>query len=357
MKIVPGGGLPFYGVPYVAVVNAEGVPVWWFREPGGNPMDAKFAGPRSIFWQARGTDGGLVHDLRGRVTRKVNAVDAMTDQHDVQFTPDGGYLVIGARLRDCPRVPSECVDLSRWGGPTQATVLDNEVQKLDRRGRLKWRWSTRNNIAAEEVASWIGSPLALPLVNTDGRRAYDLFHINSVDEDGDGVLVSIRHLDAIVRISKKARKVDWKLGGTPTSRSLEVTGAGSGGNLFGGQHEARFLPDGTISVMDNGSLHWRPPRVLRFRVSGRRAKVIENVSDARTAFSVGIGGATKLPGGNWAVAWGAGSSLISELTSGGRPVFSMTLPDGLLSYRVSTVQAGRVKAADLRAGMDAQYPR
>jgi hypothetical protein len=357
MKLVPGGQLPFWGPPYVIVVNNHGVPVWWYREESGSPMNARLIGKKTISWSIEGRDGVSSRKLDGRAGQAIYADGALTDAHDISRTRDGGYLVIGATQRACPEVPDECVDLSRWGGPAQATVLDNEVQKLDRRGRLVWRWSTRGNVEPEEGAAWVSSRLAQPLVDTGGRQVYDLFHINSVEEDGSGVIFSARHLDAVYRLGANGRRIDWKLGGTRTGKSLALRGAMTGPNVMGGQHDARRQPDGTISVLDNGTLTWRGPRILSFRVSGRSARVVGEVRDTRVPFSVCCGNATRLAGGNWAVAWGGGSSLVSEITRRGRPVIEMAMPDQLFTYRVNAIEPGRLSASDLRAGMDAQYPR
>ena len=357
MKAVVGGGLPFYGLPYVAVADSRGVPVWWYKDPAGLPMNAQFMGSKSIFWNVITEDAGSIRDLDGRVTRTIQASNALTDQHDIQRTSDGGFLVIGAVTRQCPEVPSDCVDLTQWKGPKDATILDNEVQKFDRDGRLEWKWSTRDHISPEEVARWVASPFARPTVNLGGRIVYDLFHVNSVSEDGDGVVISVRHADALYRMTDEGRRIDWKLGGTKTARSLRVKGITAGTKLFGGQHNARVLRDGTVTVFDNGT-HWtRTPRALRFRLSGRTATLLEKVTDKRARLAIGTGSATRLKGGNWAVTWGVGSPFISEVTPSGRPVLTLTIPDGMFSYRIDALEPGLVSAADLRAGMDAQFPR
>ena len=89
-----------------------------------------------------------------------------------------------------------------------------------------------------------------------------MVHMNSVSDDGrGGLVVSFRHADAIFRIRKSDGAIDWKLGGTPTSRSLAVIGddAHAGVNLAG-QHDARVLaklefmnPGG--SVKDRMAIH------------------------------------------------------------------------------------------------------
>src|SRR5205823_12065111 len=99
------------------------------------------------------------------------------------------------------------------------------------------------------------------------RGAWDNVHINSVSVDGDGVVFSARQLDAIYRIERATGAIDWKLGGTRTSRSLRVVGdPGGGPTTFGGQHDVQVLPDGTITVYDNGSKLSRAPRAVRYRI-------------------------------------------------------------------------------------------
>ncbi len=357
-RLAPARKLPVFGEPYIVVINADGVPVWWFREPDGFPVDAKLAPGNRVAWTIfRDGEPYRFRRLDGREVRRAGSLLASTTFHDLQPTRDGGYLAIGEKRRDCPSVPSECVDLSAWGGPSSAIVIDNVIEKIDRRGRLVWSWSTRGNIAPSEAGRWVSHPSIGLREYEDGRWANDLFHVNSVEEDGSGAIISVRHADAVYRIADRGRRVDWKLGGTATSRSLSVKGSSAGGLTFSGQHDARRLADGTVSLMDNGSFEWRGPRALRFRLAGRTATLLEEVSDGRPPFSVCCGNAERLPGGNWVSAWGGGSSIVSENTPSGRPVLSMTFPGGLFPYRVDAVEPGRLKARDLRSGMDAQYPR
>jgi hypothetical protein len=45
-----------------------------------------------------------------------------------------------------------------------------------------------------------------------------------VEPDSDGLILSLRHTDAIYRISRSDGNVVWKLGGTTTAESLTVSG-------------------------------------------------------------------------------------------------------------------------------------
>ncbi len=48
--------------------------------------------------------------------------------------------------------------------------------------------------------------------------------MNSVEPDGDGFIVSFRHMIAVYRIDKATGKVTWKLGGTTRAESLTMIG-------------------------------------------------------------------------------------------------------------------------------------
>jgi hypothetical protein len=357
-RLARGQRLPVFGEPYVAVVNRDGVPVWWFREPDGQPVDAKLAPGKLMAWTIfRDGEPYRFRRLDGSEVRRARSLSATTNFHDLQPTSDGGYLAIGEKRRDCPAVPADCVDLSRWGGPSAAVVIDNVIEKVNRRGRLVWSWSTKDNISPAEVGRWVSHPSIGLREYADGRWANDLFHVNSVEKDGDGAIISVRHADAVYRIGSGGRGISWKLGGTKTPKSLEIRSSAKGGTAFSGQHDARRLPDGTVSLLDNGSFEWRGPRALRFRLKRGTATLVEEVKDSRAAFSVCCGSARRMAGGNWVASWGGGSSIVSEVTAAGRPVLSLVFPGGLFSYRVDPVRPGRLKARDLRAGMDAQSPR
>jgi hypothetical protein len=167
--------------------------------------------------------------------------------------------------------------------------------------------------------------------------------------------VSLRHTDAIYAIDKSSGNVLWKLGGRQTPPSLTIVNEDVPD--FGGQHDVRALPDGTISLYDNGTARGRAPRALRFRVdeNQRTATLIERLSDPDAVDSFCCGSARKLPRGNWVISWG-GLDLVTETTTTGKRVFALHFPL-LMSYRAFPVLPGRLSRGALRVGMDAMHPR
>src|SRR5205085_1925089 len=99
-----------------------------------------------------------------------------------------------------------------------------------------------------------------------------------------------------------------KLGGTTTPESLTIVGDDDHApNHLGGQHDARILPDGTLSLHENGTGLGRPPRAVRFRIDpiARTATLVETVVDPTIPTSLCCGSATRMPGGDWVMNWGS----------------------------------------------------
>jgi hypothetical protein len=350
-----------WSTSYVMILNNEGTPVWWAKDPDGTPHDLKLVGPDELAW-VRGvggfTTGPNVWDIRGingELREQVSPVGYGADHHDLQRTADGGWLLVVYAPRDCPATPSDCEDLSALGGPAQANVIDGVVQKVDANGNLVWQWNSRDHIDLNETdPQFVTSPARLP----DGSDAYDTIHLNSVEEDGTGIVISARHLNAVYRINDPASdgSVDWKLGGSATPDRLTVTGDPFGAMPLGGQHDARILPDGTLTIHDNATLLGRPPRMVRYQLAGSTAELIESVGDAEVTGSFCCGGGRRLPGGNWVASWGA-SPVMGEYDADGERVLRLTWPGALFSYRIKGASASELSGAALRAGMNARFPR
>jgi hypothetical protein len=333
---------------YVVAFDTDGVPVWWFDQPGAvasyiglNPIDAKFLTPTSIAWH----DGSAEYEVRGldgSLRSVVGGGSIPLDVHDLQLLPNGNYLGIQYVHRDCPAVPSQCVDLSSWGASAQAPIIDGVIVEVTPSHQVVWSWSVADHldVAAENVNWRDQNP--------------DVIHMNSVVSDGKGgVIFSARHLDAVYRVDMATGAITWKLGGTATPESLTwLDPKGIGPTGFSGQHFARLLPDGDVTVQDNGSRDGRPVRAVEFDVNVKRktATVVKAVTDARLAYgALCCGSASRLPGGHWLVNWGY-ADYVSELTPAGAPVLTIAWP-GASSYRAETLDAS---VAVLRAGMNAQ---
>jgi hypothetical protein len=244
-------------------------------------------------------------------------------------------------------------------GQPNLTIADNGFEEITASGSLVASWWASDHIPLSEVPSaWCGNIISQPAAGPE----YDPYHINSVEPNGNGYLISFRHLDAIYRVDG-AGNVTWKLGGVARPESLTVQNDSfPQGDTFRGQHDARVLPDGSVTVHDNGfhpDGNTRPPRAVRFSVdtTAHTATLTQQLNDPGTvATPLCCGSARALPGGDWFMNWGS-AGVATELDSTGNRVFSLTFDqDKLFSYRGTAVLPGQLSAASLRAGMDAQFP-
>ncbi len=338
---------------YVAFVDENATPVWWLTH-ARTQLDAKVLSNDDVaFARGEATPFGHddtayeIHRLDGTLVRTLQTVGADTDHHDFQELGNGNYLLMSYK-------PRAHVDLSAHGGPADATVLDAEIQEVAPNGSVVWTWNSKDHIALAETGPWWNTVRNGPAALPGGGTAYDIVHMNAMEPDGDGLLISMRHTDAIYRIRRSDGAVLWKLGGTSTPQSLAVTGDPLTPH-FSGQHDVRRLADGSVTVYDNGTQVGRPPRAVRFQVNATAGTATwqEAVSDAEVPNSPCCGSARKLASGNWLVGWGALTSpVIGEYTASGSRVFKLRYPD-VFSYRAAPVSAGQISAAQLRAGMDA----
>jgi hypothetical protein len=359
--VTPTGGL---AEGYAAIFDTHGVPIWWWHSSAFGPWDAKLLQDGNLAWARffgdhfgiRGRRNAYeVRRLDGSLVRRVRTAGSSTDTHDLQQLPNGRYLALTYR-------PRHHVDLSHdpRGGPKDVTVFDGEIQELTPAGKVVWRWNSKDHIPASWTTGtstrgwWFHN-------SPDNQPGYentrDLVHLNSVEADGDGLIVSARHLDSILRIDRATGRVDWKLGGKHVAgKSLTVTGAPAGfagEALFGGQHDARLWKDGTVTVHDNGSWRYRAPVIDRFRIDPmlRTATLVERVTNPDVEWSTAIGGARKLSGGDWVVAWG-NSPLVTEQAEDGSLVRRFAFVKPFTTYRVAPIERGTLTAGALRRGMD-----
>jgi len=366
----PGGGL------YAVIADNDGVPVWWMRAPmGSSLMNASVLPNGNVaWWEPIGDSNGEVGIYR--ITTLAGTSPLASDQPDIVTSVDDGRGEEGANLHDfellsngnyllIATAPTAGVNLTPYGvSNTSATVINAIIQEVTPAGQLVWSWDTADHIALSETDwNWAASGL---MSAWDGATAYDVIHMNSIQLVDNGsclntipqscdIVFSARHLDAVFSINMATGAINWKLGGTYVAgESLAFVGDPDGN--FSGQHFARILPDGTLTVHDNGTLLGRPPRAVEYRldIPNMTATFLDQVVDPREGLSNCCGSASVLPGGDWLAAWG-GSNIVTELTPTGNPVLTLTFPAGL-TYRAYPVDDSSLINRDtLIAGMNAQF--
>ncbi len=351
------GGPEFFAAQlnkgYAVIFNRQGVPMWWDRS-GGQAIDAQVNSDDTVSWTtATGpalTGGFEIHRLDGSLVREVNVVGSglATDIHDLRRLSNGNYLLGG-------QVIEHHVDTTAYGGSADADVIGFEIQEVTPGGQLVWKWDSLDHIGLAETPTVYWNQV----VNQPGP--YDIQHWNSLEPEGKNrMLLSFRNLDAVYEINRTTGNVVWKLGGTTTPKSLTVLNDPHASYPLGAQHDARRLPDGTITIHDNFSNQSQGPRAVRYQIDAQAgtATMVESVTDPDAQASQCCGSARKLPSGDWLIGWGRIPTdgplnrFIGGYNSSGQRIFQLQLPYGFF-YRAFPVPSGRITAQQLRKGMNA----
>jgi hypothetical protein len=219
--------------------------------------------------------------------------------------------------------PVHC-NLTGVGGPQDAAVNDSVFQELDlRTGLVRREWTSLDHVALEEsYSSPYGSSAEWP---------YDYFHMNSLDQEPDGdMLISARNTWALYQLDEQTGQVLTRAGGKHSTVKM------GSGTLTAFQHDATLLPDGLISVFDNGGVPTVHPQSRGILVAlNPKADTETLVAEYEhpTALKAGSqGDVQSLPSGNLFIGWGA-EPYFSEFSSSGQLLFDAHMPPGDQSYR------------------------
>ncbi len=313
-----------------AIYDNEGEPVW-LGEPEadrfyfdleavtfqGRPALAVFSGVQTALGDLSHSEC-LILDASYRQIAAFQLSGYPTDAHDVAFSPDGSRVLLMSHH-------PVSHDMSPYGGPADATVIDTVVQERDiTTGEVTFEWSALDRVPVTESTVALESP-------DPTTGVYPLYHVNSLDYDTDGdLLVSGRNTDTVYKIDHATGDIVWRFGGSDSDFTFADPA-----DAPRGQHDVRRLPDGRLSMFDNGT-HRLPEEYSRGAVYelDERAMTAELVADLRpetAVFSPIVGSNRLLPEGHQLVSFGSTGQLVEF--DGDQPVFTATLEAGHMTYR------------------------
>jgi hypothetical protein len=250
-----------------------------------------------------------------------------TDFHDFVILPNGHALLMS--------YDPQVMDMSQIvpkGSPT-AVVFGLVIQELDRNKEVIFQWRSWDHF---QITDAIGQPL--------GGRTVDYVHGNSIDADPEGnLLISSRHLDEVTKIDRDTGEMIWRLGGRNNQFTFVNDPIG-----ISHQHAARFLPNGHVTLFDNGV--YRTPRFSRaieYAIDERKmtATLVWEQRHDPDVYGAATGNVQRLPSGNTLIQWGTTKPTLSEVTADGRVVSELSFEQGVFAYRAYRFEWPRVKEA------------
>src|SRR5215210_3006886 len=243
------------------------------------------------------------------------------DHHEFLISPQDTALI--TIFNAVPR------DLTSVGGSRDSVAMQGIIQELDIETKeVIFEWKSIDHVDLDET-------YVTPA--EDHYPGIDYFHINSIDVDhDDNLLVSARETSTVYKIDRKSGEIIWRLGGKNSDFEMEKS------TRFAFQHDARRLPDGTISIFDNGSLVFEngtpkaveESRAIVLEVDERRmkAKLVRQYTHPDKQYADAAGNTQMLPNGNVFVGWGRALA-ISEFSRDGELLFDFRLSPENRTYR------------------------
>jgi len=311
------------------IVDNRGQVVWFrpLRHPikqSSRAMNFEvqtYRGRPVLTWGETPGEYVVFDDSYRKIVRLEAANGYSGDHHEFLISPQDTALIT---IYDA--VPR---DLSYFGGPKNG-VVQGIVQELDiETGEVLIEWHSLEHVGLEETYGRPGEDKNYPGI--------DYFHINSIDVDhDDNLLISACKTSAVYKIDRKSGEILWRLGG---KRSDFEMGPGA---RFAFQHDARRLPDGSISIFDNGTTVFENglPKavdesraiVLELDEGQMRASLVSEYTHPDKLHADAAGNAQVLENGNVFVGWGRALT-ISEFSEDGKLLFDARLQPGNRSYR------------------------
>jgi hypothetical protein len=238
------------------------------------------------------------------------------DLHDFHLTANDTALMTVFN-------PIHC-NLTAIEGPQDGAVTDSVFQELDlRTGLVRRQWDSLDHVAlAESYSSPYGASAEWP---------YDYFHINSLDEESDGdMLISARNTWTLYQLNEQTGQVLSRAGGKHSTIKM------GSGTLTAFQHDATLLPNGLISVFDNGGLPTVHPQsrgiVVALNAQTGTETLVAEYEHPGALKAGSQGNVQPLPNGNLFIGWGA-EPWFSEFSTSGQLLFDARMPSSDESYR------------------------
>jgi hypothetical protein len=322
------------------IIDGGGALVWFKPAAKGNSMTnlqvTSYEGkPVLAYWEGHidlgvgfGSDALLGTDYKPVAT--IHAGNGYyADLHELQVTPQGSaYLTAYTLVR---------ADLSSVHGSKDGALQDAVVQQIDiKTGLVMFEWHSYGHVALDD--SYANDP-------RDPNRPWDFFHLNSIAPDpwGDGnLLISSRNTWAVYEVNGQSGAVQWRIGGKKPSFRM---GSGTG---IAYQHDARWQPDHTITIFDNGAVPKAHAysRAIHEQIDFNHRTVKLLSRDVRTPaiLSGSQGNNQVLANGDWFVGWGE-SPYFTEFNAAGQTVFDAHLPYPAQVYRSYRFEWNAVPAA------------
>jgi hypothetical protein len=301
--------------PFLLILDDFGNPVF-YREMSAACMDFKLQANGHLTYYDRSDN--IFYELDSSYTivgTYACGNGYTTDVHELLLLPNGHSLLMS--------YDPQIVDMSAVvpNGNVAATVSGLVIQELDRQKNVVFQWR-----------SWDHFKITDATHEDLTAAAIDYVHGNALVADADGnLLLSSRHMDEITKIDRETGDILWRMGGKNNQFTFVNDSIG-----FSHQHAIRRLPNGNITLFDNGNFHSPQfSRAVEYKLDeeNKTVTLVWQYRNTPDNYGVAMGYVDRLPNGNTLIGWGVSNPSVTEVNSEGRKLFELSLPDNVVSYR------------------------
>lgn len=250
----------------------------------------------------------------------------LADHHTFQLLPNGHVLML------C--YDEQIVDMSQMveGGHPAATVTGAVIQELDADGQVIFQWRTWDHIPITDSYQAIT------------RESFNYIHVNAISLDpidGD-LIVCCRETSEVIKVSRTTGEIVWRMGGKRNEFTFLNEHEENAPRYFKRMHDARRLPNGHLTMFDNGAdeavgdQERTYSRAVEYALDeeNRIATLVWEYRPDPDIRALTGGSVTRLANGHTVINWGGAAK------AGEAPSMTEVDPHGRLVYEIACAREG-----------------
>jgi hypothetical protein len=285
------------------IADQDGNPLF-FRKMPHRVIDFRLQADGRLSYFDEGTDRYYLMDAAFTVVDSFETGNGyVTDLHEFVVTPEGHGLLMAYDPQPVR------MDTVVAGGNPNAIVTGLILQEIDQDKNVVFQWRSWDHFEITDAVECA--------VDLQGAQV-DYAHGNSIDLDLDGdLLVSSRHMNEITKIDRETGAIVWRFGLNALNNQFTVVGDTRG---FSHQHDARRLPNGHLTLYDNGNcLTPQYSRALEFQLDevNKVATLVWEHREQPDVYGRATGNAQRRPSGSTMINWGLGAGQITDIRPDG----------------------------------------
>jgi len=306
---------------YLMIIDNNGIPIYYQRNSSINYDFKKQYNGLLTYWDQIPKKFFEMDSTYSIVDSFKCGNGYQTDLHELLVFPNGHSFLMSYDHQIVR------MDTIVQGGDSAASVTGLIIQELDEMKNVIFQWRSWDHFKITDATDDID--LTQPSI--------DYVHGNAIEVDYDGnLLISSRNMDEITKIDRQTGDIIWRLGGLEAKNNqFQFT---NDPITFSHQHDIRRLPNGNITLFDNGNLHTPPAtRSLEYQLDeiNKIAVLVWKYNNDPITFAPFRGSTRRLANNNTIIGWGHhfDPREVSEIKPDGTIALEVIFPDSLVNYR------------------------